>query len=119
MEVKMEDNLDSTTKLEENQKKHITALLEKLKETELKNISKYKSVKYFDTTFKNTKGDHCTTDIFEVIGDMLYTYSAKSIYHTKVLSVKRKGSLIDVEILIGDFYFGSMMSYKSTITIEL
>ena len=107
-------------RLNENQKKHITEFIEKLKQTSLKDITKYKSVKCYDTTFNNSNGDYCTEDIFDIISSLLYTYSAKSIYHMRLLEIKQTlKNVVEVEILIGDFYWGSMMSSNFIITIVL
>lgn len=113
------DELDYQKALDENQKIHITEFIDKLKLTRLKDIKQYKSVKYYDTTFNDINGGYCKENLFSVIGDVLYTYTARSVYHMRLLDIKETDNQIDLTILIGDFYWGSMTSSNSVITIKL
>ena len=103
-------------RLDFNQKKFITEFIERLKSDELKDIAAYRAVQYEETTFRNCSGK---VDLFSVIENMLYEYCAKSIYKIDICNIKKDKDFISVQIDIGDFYTGSMMSRKSVITIKL
>ncbi len=103
-------------RLDFNQKKFITEFIERLKSDDLKDVANYRAVQYEETTFRNYSGK---IDLFSVIENMLYEYCAKSIYKIAVSNIKKDKELISIQIDIGDFYTGSMMSRKSVITIKL
>jgi len=112
----MQQDIDNQMKLlKENQKKHIESFIENLKKTELSDIKQYKAIEYYSDVYVNND-----VNIFDNIKKLLYEYSALSIYHIKLLGIRHKEeNIMEVEIIIGDFYWGSMMSHKSTFIIYL
>lgn len=72
-----------------------------------------------DIKVKRINDKMAEEEVFKKIGDMLYEYTAESVYNMKLLSINEVDNMVNVTILIGDFYFGGMYSSNSIITIEL